>query len=81
MTTHQSPVRRRWLLAVSAAVALTGMGFAPFLVSSLLLGAGWNCLLLAGTTLLAKACAPTDQPIAQPLMEWANSGAAALMSE
>ena len=68
------------LLAVSAAVALTGMGFAPFLVSSLLLGAGWNCLLLAGTTLLAKACTPADQPIAQPLMEWANSGSAAIMS-
>ena len=68
------------LLAASAAVALTGTGFAPFLASSLLLGAGWNCMLLAGTTLLAQSCSPAEQPVAQPLMEWANSGAAALMS-
>ena len=68
------------LLVASAAVALTGNGFAPFLASSLLLGAGWNGMLLAGTTLLAQACSPAEQPLAQPLMEWANSGAAALMS-
>ncbi len=68
------------LLAASAMAALVGMGFVPFLVSSLLLGAGWNCMLLAGTTLLAKSCPAADQPVAQPLMEWANSGAAALMS-
>ena len=68
------------LLAGSAAVALTGPGFASFLVSSLLLGAGWNLMLLAGTTLLSQACTAEEAPAAQPLMEWSNNGCAAAMS-
>lgn len=68
------------LLAASAAWALAGVGAAHFLVSSLLLGAGWNCLLLAGTTLLSQAHTPEERSVAQPLMEWSNSIMAAAMS-
>ena len=68
------------LLVISAAVALTGQAFLPFLVSSLLLGAGWNLMILAGTALLSQACTPQEAPQAQPLMEWANNGSAAAMS-
>ncbi|RMX06458.1 MFS transporter [Corticibacter populi] len=68
------------LLAASAGVALTGLQFWSFLLSSLLLGAGWNLLILAGTTLLAKACTPPEASQAQALMEWANNGSAAAMS-
>ncbi|MEG1201344.1 MAG: hypothetical protein RSD82_04180, partial [Comamonas sp.] len=49
-------------------------------ISSLLLGAGWNLIILAGTTLLSQACTQQEAPHAQPLMEWANSGSAAAMS-
>ena len=78
------PRRIAWLgaalLAASAGVALVGPQLVPFLVSSLLLGAGWNLMILAGTTLLSQACSPQEAPHAQPLMEWANSGSAAAMS-
>lgn len=68
------------LLAASAAVALTGPQFLPFLISSLLLGAGWNLMILAGTSLLNQASAPEERAQAQPMMEWTNNGSAALMS-
>ena len=78
------PRRIAWLgaalLAASAGVALVGPQLVPFLISSLLLGAGWNLMILAGTTLLSQACSPQEAPHAQPLMEWANSGSAAAMS-
>lgn len=68
------------LLAASAAWALSGLGNTQFLVSSLLLGAGWNLLLLAGTTLLTQSYLPQERTVAQPLMEWSNSAMAAAMS-
>ena len=68
------------LLAASAAWALSGLGTAQFLASSLLLGAGWNLLLLAGTTWLAQTHAPEERAVAQPMMEWINSAVAAAMS-
>ncbi len=68
------------LLAASASVALTGPSFASFLISSLLLGAGWNLMILAGTTLLSQATSAQEAPLAQPLMEWTNNGCAAAMS-
>lgn len=68
------------LLAASAIIALTGQQFMPFLISSILLGAGWNLMILAGTTLLSQACTPQEAAMAQPMMEWANNGCAALMS-
>ncbi|WP_423935804.1 MFS transporter [Comamonas sp. 23] len=68
------------LLAASAGVALIGTEFVPFLLSSLLLGTGWNLMILAGTSLLNQACTPEERPQAQPMMEWSNNGSAALMS-
>lgn len=68
------------LLAASAALALAGLTQPYFLASSLLLGAGWNLMLLAGTTLLSQAHTPDERAAAQPLMEWSNNGMAALMS-
>jgi hypothetical protein len=68
------------LLAASAIWAQAGVGAAHFLVSSLLLGAGWNCLLLAGTTLLSQSHTPEERSVAQPMMEWTNSAVAAAMS-
>ena len=68
------------LLLASALWALSGVAVAQFLYSSLLLGAGWNLLMLAGTTMLSQACATHEQTVAQPLMEWSNSAVAAVMS-
>ncbi|MBD9578613.1 MFS transporter [Pseudomonas sp. PDM23] len=68
------------LLAVSAAVALSGQSVAQFLVSSLLLGMGWNLMLVAGTTLLAFGHSPQERGHAQGLMELGNGSLAALMS-
>ena len=68
------------LLAASGSVALTGPSFVSFLISSLLLGAGWNLMILAGTTLLSQATSAQEAPLAQPLMEWTNNGCAAAMS-
>ena len=68
------------LLAASAAIALSGLSATLFLVSSLLLGAGWNLMLLAGTTLLTLAHSPEERSTAQPMMEWTNSAVAAVMS-
>lgn len=68
------------LLAASAALALSGLTPRYFLASSLLLGVGWNLMLLAGTTMLSQAHSPDERAAAQPLMEWSNSGMAALMS-
>lgn len=68
------------LLAVSAAVALSGQSVAQFLISSLLLGMGWNLMLVAGTTLLAFGHSPQERGHAQGLMELGNGSLAALMS-
>ncbi|MDI9854867.1 MFS transporter [Comamonas sp. 17RB] len=68
------------LLAASAFCALTGESQSQYLASSLLLGAGWNLLLLAGTTLLTQAYRPEERSVAQPMMEWSNSAVAASMS-
>jgi predicted MFS family arabinose efflux permease len=68
------------LLTASAALALFSLAPFFFLASSLLLGAGWNLMLLAGTTLLSLAHTPDERAAAQPLMEWSNNGMAAAMS-
>ena len=68
------------LLAASAVLALSGLSQSLFLASSMLLGAGWNLMLLAGTTLLSQADTPDERAAAQPLMEWSNNGMAAAMS-
>ena len=59
---------------------MSGLSATLFLVSSLLLGAGWNLMLLAGTTLLTLAHSPEERATAQPMMEWTNSAVAAIMS-
>ena len=68
------------LLAVSAGWALSSAHQTQFLISSLLLGAGWNLLLLAGTRLLTLSYQPHERRVAQPMMEWGNNAMAALMS-
>lgn len=68
------------ILAASALVALSGQAHAWYLVSSLLLGAGWNLMLLAGTRLLTLAYESSERSVAQPMMEWSNSAMAAAMS-
>jgi MFS family permease len=67
-------------LVASISVALSGLGFGYFLLSSLLLGAGWNLMMVAGTTLLGKAHAPEERGNAQGLMELANGAMAATAS-
>ncbi|KAF1052498.1 MAG: Riboflavin transporter RfnT [Stenotrophomonas maltophilia] len=68
------------LLASSAAIALAGQAWSHFLFSSLLLGMGWNLMLVAGTHLLAEGHDEAERGHAQGLMEQANSTLAALMS-
>lgn len=68
------------LLLASGGAALVGTQVAAFWASSMLLGAGWNLLLLAGTTQLAQAHSAAERSVAQPLMEWANGVSAAVMS-
>jgi len=65
------------LLGGSALVGLSGQSQAYFLISSLLLGIGWNLMLVAGTTLLASAHEPAERGKAQGLMELANGSVAA----
>ena len=68
------------LLIASAAIALSGIAQAHFLVSSFLLGAGWNLMLVAGTTLLAEGHEAEEKGHAQGLMELGNGSVAAVMS-
>ncbi|WP_313055514.1 MFS transporter [Pseudomonas lopnurensis] len=68
------------ILAASAAIAIAGDGFQHFLLSSCLLGVGWNLMLVSGTTLLGSGHRPEERPAAQGLMELGNGCAAAAMS-
>lgn len=65
------------VLLGSAAVALSGMQQLHFLLSSLLLGLGWNLMLVAGTTLLAEGHSEAERGQAQGLMELLNGTLAA----
>ena len=67
-------------LGASATTALLGGGQLPFLLSSMLLGIGWNLVILAGTTMLGQAYAPAEKATAQSMMEWSNGAMATLMS-
>ncbi len=67
-------------LAASAAIAIAGESFEHFLLSSCLLGVGWNLMLVAGTTLLGSGHRPEERSAAQGLMELGNGYAAAFMS-
>ncbi len=68
------------ILLISASVALTGLDQTHFLISSFLLGLGWNLMLVAGTTLLAEGYSSDERGHAQGLMELANGSVAACAS-
>lgn len=68
------------ILIGSAGVALSGIGQVQFLISSFLLGLGWNLMLVAGTTLLGAGHAPHERGQAQGLMELGNGLVAASAS-
>lgn len=68
------------LLVASAMAALLGVSHWHFLVSSCLLGIGWNLMLVAGTTQLGYGHAPDERARAQGLMELSNGSVAAAMS-
>ncbi|MFV1850692.1 MAG: MFS transporter [Thalassospira sp.] len=61
------------VLAISALVAVSGIEMSAFLISSFLLGIGWNMMLLAGTTLLGEGHDASERGHAQSLMELGNS--------
>ncbi|HBM10988.1 MFS transporter [Pseudomonas sp. Choline-3u-10] len=68
------------LLIASALVALLGVSHLHFLISSCLLGIGWNLMLVAGTTQLGQGHGPQERARAQGLMELCNGSVAAVMS-
>ncbi|MEK1943465.1 MAG: MFS transporter [Pseudomonas sp.] len=68
------------ILLISAVVALSGRSHPHFLISSFLLGLGWNLALIAGTTLLAEGHSPAERGQAQGLMELVNGSVAACAS-
>lgn len=68
------------ILIVSAGVALSGLSPEFFLISSFLLGLGWNLLMVSGTTLLAQGHAANERGHAQGLMELGNGLVAACTS-
>lgn len=61
------------VLAISALIAVSGVQVSDFLISSFLLGIGWNMMLLAGTTLLGEGHDASERGHAQSLMELGNS--------
>ncbi|MBD9414583.1 MFS transporter [Pseudomonas sp. PDM16] len=68
------------LLTASATIALTGELQSYFLASSMLLGMGWNLMLVAGTTLLGQGHSSEERGQAQGLMELGNGAVAAAAS-
>ncbi|TBU97419.1 MFS transporter [Phytopseudomonas dryadis] len=68
------------LLMISAGTAVAGLSQGHFLLSSFLLGVGWNLMLVAGTTLLGQGHGSDERGQAQGLMELANGGVAAVAS-
>ena len=61
----------------SAAIALSGLSQEYFLISSFLLGLGWNLLMVAGSTLLAQGHSANERGQAQGMMELGNGLVAA----
>jgi hypothetical protein len=60
------------LLAAQMIVALSGLSFAHFLTSLILLGVGWNFLFIGGTTLLTRAYRPAERAKAQATHYFVN---------
>ncbi|MAL42302.1 MAG: MFS transporter, partial [Thalassospira sp.] len=61
------------ILLISVGFAVTDISAEAFLISSFLLGIGWNMMLLAGTTMLGAGHDPSERGHAQSLMELGNS--------
>lgn len=61
------------ILLISVGLAVTDISAEAFLISSFLLGIGWNMMLLAGTTMLGAGHDPSERGHAQSLMELGNS--------
>ncbi|MBO6771219.1 MULTISPECIES: MFS transporter [unclassified Thalassospira] len=61
------------ILLISVGFAVTDISVEAFLISSFLLGIGWNMMLLAGTTMLGAGHDPSERGHAQSLMELGNS--------
>ncbi len=59
-------------LVLSVGFAVSGISFSAFLISSFLLGIGWNLMLLAGTALLGEGHDASERGHAQSLMELGN---------
>ncbi|WP_417811043.1 MFS transporter [Thalassospira alkalitolerans] len=59
-------------LVLSVGFAVSGISFLAFLISSFLLGIGWNLMLLAGTALLGEGHDASERGHAQSLMELGN---------
>ena len=68
------------LLVASAIGALAGQLQLHFLTSSVLLGMGWNLMLVAGTTLLGEGHTGDERGQAQGLMELGNGAVATAAS-
>ena len=68
------------ILLASASIALLGLSHLHFLLSSFLLGLGWNLALIAGTTLLAEGHSAAERGQAQGVMELVNGSVAACAS-
>lgn len=62
-----------FILVISVAFAVSDTSVSAFLISSFLLGIGWNMMLLAGTTMLGEAHDDAERGHAQSLMELGNS--------
>jgi predicted MFS family arabinose efflux permease len=62
-----------FVLVISVGIAVSGVSVTAFLISSFLLGIGWNMMLLAGTTLLGEGHDAAERGHAQSLMELGNS--------
>ena len=68
------------MLAGSATVAWTGHGTAHFVVALILLGAGWNFLFTAGSTLITTTYRQTERFKAQGLNDLIVFGTMAVMT-
>ncbi len=64
-------------LLTSVGIAVSGIAFSQFLVSSFLLGVGWNLMMVSGTTWLGEGHSADERGHAQGLMELGNGIVAA----
>ncbi|NIY74491.1 MFS transporter [Thalassospira sp. HF15] len=69
-----------FVLVISVAFAVSDNSVSAFLISSFLLGIGWNMMLLAGTTMLGEAHDDAERGHAQSVMELGISTTATIGS-